>query len=308
MDSLKKGDRIGIVAPGSPIPIAILKKGIGVLEKMGFDVKLGKHVYDVSEFTAGTPLNRACDINMFFSDPRIKTIIAGKGGYNCNQVLPYLDYDLIKKNPKFFFGLSDVTAILNAISVKTGITTFHSPTALMIGGGRDGQAFSKFSRDNFMEAIFGSKKNYIKVKNAKRKWTVLKNGNAKGKLFGGNLESIVSILGTEYEPAWENRIFFWECVDDKVERISQLLTHLKLAKVYDKISGMIIGRPTDIDFNGKRYSDFKICKMISELLKDHNFPIIYGVDFGHIKDNIVLPIGGEVSFETKNDYIKLLKY
>ena len=136
----------------------------------------------------------------------------------------------------------------------------------------------------------------------------MKNGNAKGKLFGGNLESIVSILGTEYEPAWENRIFFWECVDDKIQRISQLLTHLKLAKVYDKISGMIIGRPINIDFNGKRYSDFKICKMIYELLKDHNFPIIYGVDFGHVNDNIVLPIGDEVSFETKNDYIKLLKY
>lgn len=308
MNLLRRGDLIGVVAPGSPVPIDILKRGIGVLKKIGFDVKLGKHVYDVREFTAGTPLNRAYDINMFFSDTKVKAIIAARGGYNCNQVIPYLDFNLIKKNPKFFFGLSDVTSILNAISIKAGITTFHSPTILMIGGGKDRQAFSKFSRNNFMETVFGLKRNYIKIKNAKRKWIVLKNGKAKGRLFGGNLESIVSILGTRYEPEWRNNIFFWECVDDKIERVSQFLTHLKLAKVYDKISGMIIGRPIKIDLNGKKYSNFKICKMITELLKAHNFPIIYGVDFGHVSDNIVLPIGGDVSFETKNDYIKILKY
>lgn len=308
MDLLKAGDRIGVVAPGSPIPADMLKKGVVTLEKMGFKVELGKHIFDVTNYTAGTAIDRAFDINNFFSDPKIKAIIAARGGYNCNQVIPYLNYDLMRRNPKIFLGLSDVTAILNAITVKSKITTFHAPVVLMMGGGKDNKAFSQFSRNKFLEIVLGKNKENIKIKNAKRKWAVLRHGQTNGKLFGGNLHSIISTLGTEYEPTWRNAIFFWECIDDRIENISQMLTHLKLAKVFDKTSGMIIGKLMNIHSKGIKCSDKEICKMISELLKDYNFPIIYGVDFGHVNDNTVLPIGGEVSFGTKNDYIKLLRY
>lgn len=307
MKLLKSGDQIGIVAPGSPVPMNIFKKGITVLENMGFNVMLGEHIFDVNEFTAGTALNRANDINNFFSEPKIKAIIAARGGYNCNQVIPYLDFDLIKKNPKFFFGLSDATVILNAISVKTRITTFHSPGVLMMGGGRDGQAFSKFSQDNFKKVIFDLDAKNNKISNAGSKWTVIKKGKTRGKLFGGNLNSIVGLVGTEYEPKWKNKIFFWECTGEKVENISQILTHLKLTKMFELISGMVIGKPTNITFGGNIYPDSKLCKMISGLLGDYNFPIIYGVDFGHTNNNVVLPIGGDISLDTNYNYIKIIR-
>lgn len=308
MDLLKKGDFIGIVAPGSHAPIKIIKKGVSLLEQMGFKVKLGKHVFDITGHTAGNQIDRSSDINRFFADPEIKGIIAVRGGNNCNQILPYLDYESIRKNPKIFLGLSDVTVILNAITSKTKVTTFHGPVLLMIGGGKDGMAFSSYSQENFKRILTGKHKENIDLKNAFNDWIVLKKGKASGKLFGGNLSSLVNIIGTSYEPNWENKILIWETVGERIEMIDQMLSHFKLAKVFNKINGMIIGRLFETGLKENIRLGKKIMDVIVRQCKEYKFPIIYGVDFGHVNNNLILPIGGEVSFDTSSRVIKLIKY
>ena len=309
MDLLKKGDFIGVVAPGSHGQREVIKKGINVLERLGFKIKLGKHIFDVTGHTAGFPENRASDINNFFSDREIKVIITVRGGYNCNQVLPYLNYRLIKKNPKIFLGLSDVTAILNAITSKTGIVTFHGPVLLMIGGGRDGYAFSRYSQEHFKKILMGKKRKNVDLINApSSRWSVLKKGKAVGRLFGGNLPSLISIIGTPYEPNWKDKILIWETVGERIEIIDQMLTHLKLAGIFDKINGMIVGKLVDTQPKEEVNIKKRIIEMILSQCKSCSFPGVYGVDIGHINDNLILPIGGKVEFDTKDNFIKIIKY
>jgi muramoyltetrapeptide carboxypeptidase len=308
MDLLKKGDFIGIVSPGSPVPKEVFDKGVEVLKQMGFRIKLGRHVFDVTGHTAGVPEDRASDINGFFADPEVKAIIATRGGYNCNQILPYLDYELIKKNQKIFLGLSDVTAILNAITSKTGMVTFHGPVLLMIGGGKTGQAFSSYTQKNFQKILMGEKRQNINLTNASDNWNVLKRGRATGRLFGGNLPSLESIIGTPYEPDWEKTILIWETIEERVELIDQMLTHLKLAGIFDKLNGMIIGKLVDTEPKEDISLGIRIVEMIIRQCKEYRFPIVYGVDFGHINDNLILPIGGEVSLDSQKNVIKVVKY
>ena len=308
MNLLKKGDFVGIVAPGSPVPREVFEKGVNVLEQMGFKIKLGEHVFDITGHTAGNPEDRASDINRFFADPDVKAIIAARGGYNCNQVLPCLDYKLIKKNQKIFLGLSDVTAILNAITSKTGIVTFHAPVLLMIGGGKDGKAFSSYTQKNFQKILMGKQRENINLTNASNNWHVLKRGKAIGKLLGGNLPSLTSIIGTSYEPNWEEAILIWETTGERIELIDQMLTHLKLAGIFDKIVGMIIGKLVDTEPKEDIRLGIRIMEMILKQCKEYRFPIIYGVDFGHVNDNLILPIGAKASFDTENGVIKLIKY
>lgn len=308
MNLLKVGDAIGVVAPGSPFPRDVLEKGLSVLRKMGFKTKLGNHVFSVTGHTAGSPRNRAEDINNFFLNPKVGAIIAVRGGYTCNQLLSHLDYNLIRKNAKPFLGLSDVTAILNAISTRAGIVTFHAPVLLMIGGGKDGKAFSSYSQENFTKMMSEGEKNKAILENNSESWRVLKRGVAKGKLFGGNLTSLSSIVGTPYEPEWEGSILFWEAVEERIELLDQMLTHLKLAGYFSKINGMIIGRLTDIKTINGIASNSEIVQMIVRQCEETDFPIIYGVDFGHVNDNLVLPVGAEVSFDTKDSFIKVFEF
>lgn len=307
MHLLKKGDLVGVVAPGSTAPKEILEKGISTLKRMGFRVKLGDHIFDVTGHTAGAPEDRAADINNFFFDPNIKAIITVRGGYNCNQVLPYLDYGLIKRTPKIFLGLSDVTAILNGIASKAEIITFHGPGLLMIGGGKDGKAFSQYSRENFKKILMGKQKKNINLTNASDSWVVLKKGKAIGKIYGGNLPSLTSIIGTRYEPDWNGGILIWETLGERIEMIDQMLTHLKLAGIFDKINGMIVGKLVDTQSREDNIGA-RITEMILKQCKKFNFPVIYKADFGHIDNNLILPIGGKVSFDTDNTFIKIVKY
>lgn len=308
MDLLKKGDYVGIVAPGSPASRQVLEKGVSVLESLGFKTKLGEHVFDVTGHTAGFPENRAGDINNFFSDSQIKAIITTRGGYNCNQILPYLNYELIKNNPKIFLGLSDVTVVLNTIAFKAGIITFHGPGLLMMGGGKDGKAFSQYSRENFKKIFMGKKRKNIILENVSTNWFVLKSGKATGKVFGGNLPSLTSIVGTPYEPDWKGKILIWETVRERIEMIDQMLTHLKLVGIFDKINGMIVGRLVDTQPKEEVNMEKRIIEMILNQCKSYSFPVIYRVDFGHINDNLILPIGAEFSLDTEKNILKIVKY
>lgn len=133
IEKLKKGDKIGVISPSAPLAGLVehrYKNGIAELEKLGFKVEIGKHALDVTSYTAGSAKDRAEDIMRFFENDEIKAIISFIGGYHSNQILKYLDFDIIKRNPKIIMGYSDMTVLLLAIYKKCNFSTFYGPSVL----------------------------------------------------------------------------------------------------------------------------------------------------------------------------------
>lgn len=276
--------------------------GVETLKKLGFRVVLGKNVFkEYGAYMAGTDAERAADLNAMFKNPEIKGIFSSRGGMSSNRLLDLIDYRAIKKNPKVFMGLSDITVLLNAIHKKTGLVTFHGP-AVEFGFSRGLKGKHNFTFEYFRKAVMISRP----IGNVPRwkKIDILKSGKASGALIGGNLEVLMTLLGTKYEPGWKGKILFWEEAGRTTEEIDFWLTHLRLCGVFEKISGMVIGKLTGIttlrsgdDWNPMKA--FPINKIVLEICKKYKFPIIKGIAFGHSYPQITLPIGAKASIDTK---------
>jgi muramoyltetrapeptide carboxypeptidase len=301
--ALRKGDKIGIISPSEPI---IYKKkflrGVETLKNLGFRVVLGKNVFkEYGAYMAGTDKERASDLNAMFKNPEIKGIFCSLGGFNSNRLLDLIDYRIIKKNPKVFFGFSDITVLLNAIYKKTGLITFHGQN-IEYGFSQGFSGKNKYTYEYFSKAVMNNKPIGL-IKNQGKPIEILKKGKANGKLVGGNLSVLMTLLGTEYEPDWSNKILFWEDTDEEVkDDIDFWLTHLRLCKVFEKILGMVIGKiadydikPRDADWIGRPFS---LNKIILEICKNYKFPIIKGVAFGHYYPQITIPIGVKATIDT----------
>jgi len=300
--ALREGDKIGIISPSEPI---IYKKkfmrGIETLKKLGFRVVLGKNVFkEYGAYMAGTDKERAADLNAMFKNPEIKGIFASHGGFNSNRILDLIDWQNIKNHPKVFIGFSDITVLLNAIYKKTGLVTFHGQN-VEYGFSRGIEKSNKYTIEYFSRAVMDTKpigaiKNWEKIE-------ILKKGGAKGILIGGNLSVLTTLIGTEYEPDWNHKILLWEEVDETKQDIDFLLTHLRLAGVFNKISGMVVGKlincekiPSHADWVKKDI--LPINKIILEICKDYNFPIIGNIVFGHSYPKLTLPIGVKATMDT----------
>ncbi len=300
--ALRRGDKIGIISPSEPI---IYKKrflrGVETLKKLGFRVVLGKNVFkEYGAYMAGTDKQRADDLNAMFKNKEIKGIFSSRGGMCSNRLLDLIDFQSIKKNPKVFMGLSDITVLTNVIHKKTGLVAFHGPN-VEFGFSHGLKGRNNFTLEYFRKAVMTSQP--IGNTLQRKKIDILKSGKASGALIGGNLEVLMTLLGTKYEPNWKNKILFWEETDRTTEEIDFWLTHLRLSRVFEKISGMVIGKLTGVttlrsgdDWNSKKA--FPINKIVLEIFKKYKFPIIKGISFGHYYPQITLPIGVRATINT----------
>jgi muramoyltetrapeptide carboxypeptidase len=300
---LKKGDTIGIVATSFPFPTnknseyyRQYEKGVGELTSMGFKVKEGKNLKKVKWWFAGTPKERAEDINSMFADPQVKAIIVHDGGQSAIAILEYLNYSLIKNNPKPFIGFSDITNIHLALYSQIGLVGFHA--CLLTYGLGWVWDFLPDKREEGKERLFDiltSTKPPGKIKPL-TKWENWKSGKAEGRLIGGNLSMLSSLMGTKYFPKLEDLkgcIFFWETNNIQSYRIERLLYQLKYAGILDVINGMMIGKLPDI----KNSTWEELPKqptpreIVIETLKDYDFPVMGEMDFGHKTVDLPMPIG-----------------
>lgn len=299
---LKPGDKVGIISPSEPV---IYKKkflrGVETLKKLGFRVVFGKNVFkEYGAYMAGQDEERAADLNAMFRNPEIKGIFCSRGGMSSNRLLDIIDYKAIKKNPKVFMGYSDITVLLNAIFKKTGLVTFHGPTVESVFSyGFSGK--HKYTYEYFRKAVMQD--SFIGVVRRWRKLEILKKGKASGRLVGGNLSVLRTLIGTRYEPDWRGKIFFWEEVTETSQEIDFYLAHLRLSGVLKKISGMAIGKLVDCDIlrsddDWKKEKALPLDKIVLELCRDYKFPIIKGVAFGHYWPQITIPVGVKASLDT----------
>jgi muramoyltetrapeptide carboxypeptidase len=312
---LRKGDTIGIVSPSLPIlPMfrKYYKLGKQELLVMGFKVKEAKNHDKVRWWSAGTPEQRAHDINRMFADKEVKAIIAQNGGQGAITVLEHLDYKLIKKNPKPFLGFSDATTIHSALYTKCHLTGFHMSLVTYNLGWvwNDILKESKVKERNPFVEILTNDRPLGNIKN-ETNWECWRGGKANGILFGGNLGPLNALVGTKYFPSnrrLKSSVLFWEIDGVDYFFIEKILYHLKYAGVLDQISGMVIGKLVDMKkmpWKGMKYPRAK--ELVLDLLKDYNFPILANVDFGHKSINLPMPIGIKVSLDASNKKLAFLE-
>lgn len=298
---LVKGDKIGVVAPSSPYKEKYrdnFNRATNLLESMGYQLIFAKNLFETSEEIPVDAQKRADDINEMFKNKEINAIICLQGGDNANSVLPLLDYGLIRNNPKIFMGLSDITTILNAIYTKTGLITYHTNDYLFGFGGD----FTEYDMEDFNNAFVLGNRTEIKPTTERK---VIREGEAEGKLAGGNLRCLLKLAGTEYFPNFKDSILFVEARSGNIKQYEYMFEQLKQIGVFDLIKGAIVGYVKGLQED----NDDKI-QMEDILLKvsdGYSFPILKCDDFGHKNSNAVMPIGVKSRIDTADCSIKLLE-
>ncbi|RJP57432.1 MAG: LD-carboxypeptidase [Ignavibacteriales bacterium] len=299
---LQKGDVIGIISPASsPLDSSLIEKGTSYLERLGYKVEIGKSVGKVLGYLAGSDAERLNDIHSMFRNKNIKAVFSLRGGYGSARLLDKLDYNLIRKNNKIFVGFSDITALQLALYHKAGIITFAGP---MVATNFSAE-INSFSEEFFWDLITKNRK-IGKLKNPnEEKFFVLNNGRGEGKLLGGNLSTIISIMGSKFFPSFRNSILMLEEINEPPYKIDRMFNQLRLANIFNSVKGIILGRFVDCYETDKSKNTLSLNEIIVDYFKNLKIPVIYNVQHGHISDLITLPIGINTKLNASKGFIEI---
>lgn len=305
---LKSGDKLALVAPGSYISESELQDSIKNLNELGFETTYSEKILLQSGYFAGTDEDRAKDLMEKFSDKSVKGIVCARGGYGCARILPMLDYDVIRANPKVLIGYSDITALLYGFYQKAGLISFHGPVGT--------STFNDYSVNNFKKALMnpehktlfknstsGDDENVYGV-------TSIVKGKGKGRLVGGNLSIIVSLIGTEFDVDYPNKIIFIEEIGEEPYRVDRMLTQMIQADKFEKASGVMLGlfRKCEVKQNSDLTAkSFTLMEVLQDRLSSLKIPVVYGMSFGHVKDKFTIPFGALAELDADNQTFTLLE-
>jgi muramoyltetrapeptide carboxypeptidase len=278
---LKPGDTVGIVAPAGPFDPDLFNQGLDVLASMGFRTFVPEEIFENNRYLAGSDAHRAKLVTQIFQDPSVDAIVCARGGFGCLRILPLLDFDVMRTNPKVFVGLSDISALLVAITAKTGLVTFHGPLVTTLAKAPE------FTRQSMLAAI--SSDTHLKV--TPGKGVTIKAGRAQRPITGGNLTTLCHLLGTPFQPRFENHILFLEDRGEAHYRIDRMLFQMKLAGCFDGIAGLVLGSFEECGALDGIYQIFQEC------FQDIPIPILAGFDVGHGKQNLTIPFGLAITLD-----------
>ncbi|MCS6805736.1 MAG: LD-carboxypeptidase [Acidobacteriota bacterium] len=286
---LQLGNTIGVVAPASNIQPALLEAGIRELERLGFRTKFFDSIFDKWRYTAGSDERRAGELNAMFADPDVNAIIAARGGYGTVRLLPLLDRDVIRANPKIFMGYSDISTLLIYFQRMFHWVTFHGPmiTREFAGG-------SPYYDGDLLDRVLCRAEPAGNVDTSGTQ--ILRGGIAQGRLVGGCLPMVTCSLATEYELDTRDTILFLEDYASKPYQIDRMLTHLRLAGKLEHVRGLIFGEMTDcVQHPDQGYT---IIEVIHSCLEGLSVPVLFGLRSGHSDvGNLVLPLGVQVRLD-----------
>ena len=306
---LTAGDTVALISPATAtfqsLDVQIAQES---LEALGLKTRVGEHLLDRHGYLAGEDKARAADINALFADRSVAAIHPIRGGWGSGRLLPYLDFEVIRRNPKILLGYSDITALLLAIHAKTGLVTFHGP----IGMGR----WDPFSVDYYRRVLFNGEpvtwqnKHDLSDRNSLtqtefRTQTIVP-GRAHGRLLGGNLTILTSLLGSPYVPDMDGAILFCEDVHEEPYRIDRMVTQLKLAGVLGRIKGFVFGSCSECG-PGEGYASLTLEEIFNDLIKPLGVPAWQGAMIGHQQPQWTLPEGLQVEIDADSGTIRLLE-
>ena len=307
-DRLRAGATVGLVTPASNVPEnEDLLAAMDLVRSLGFEAKAAPNLRRRKQYLAGSDQQRADDLNGMFADDEVDAIFCVRGGYGSGRLLRDLDYQTIANNPKILMGYSDITAILNAINVKTGMVTYHGPIA--------GDNFSSYTYEQFQRILMEPRQvsriaeppafqQQPGVVERENRLTPIVSGRAEGKLIGGNLSLLVTLLGTPYEPDFDGAILFMEDVSEPPYSVDRMLTHLWLTGHLERTAGIVFGKFTDDDYDSNTLSMEQVLRERCEPL---GIPTLRGAMIGHVEDQTVVPIGVNARLDVDEGTLKLLE-
>lgn len=285
--ALKKGDTIGIVAPAAQlVDRDSFSAGITILQEMGFEVKYPRNLWPGYSYLADSDENRAFEFNKMWADPEVKALMTVRGGYGCLRMVSQIDHSIIRASPKMLIGFSDITILNNLLFNNYNMASLHGPVLTSLA------TCSRGALERFYLSITGKWNNSINP----TKFEVLRNSERPytGPLVGGNLSTIITMLGTELEPDFRNKTLFIEDVGEPQYRIDRMLTQMNLAGKFKDLAGLIVGdfshQNCQDGIESMRYKEF-IWNRVLEMTYGTDYPIISNFPTGHCRDNFTLPFG-----------------
>jgi muramoyltetrapeptide carboxypeptidase len=302
--ALQPGDTIAILSPAAPTvdPKDAFEQGQALLEAAGFQVKIMPHARGQYHYLAGDDAQRVQDLHDAFADPEIQGILCARGGYGCMRLLNRIDFDLIRNNPKVFIGFSDITALHLAFYQKTGLVGLYGPmmTSNLIHN-------EPFSKEELLKLITGQVSAPYLVPNLDE-YHSLSAGEATGRLIGGNLSLLRSMLGTPYQPNTDGAILFIEDWRERYYALDRQLFHLKLAGMLDNIAGLLFCDFSELTPDTSENTQELLARLSLNLFDGKPTPPIgYGFSVGHGSQTGTLPIGIQAHFDSQAGHLTLLE-
>lgn len=304
---LKPGDTLGVIAPASGLKPDAFDRAVQNLESLGFRTKIGRHARGNRGTFSGTEAERLHDLHWAFADSEVSAVWCVRGGDGAPRLLPEVDFDLVRRNPKIFVGFSDITALHVAFHQNCGLVTFHGPVGT--------STFSDYTRKHVLEVLTNPHAPYsigLSPEQAAQdselyRTHVITPGKARGRLLGGNLSLLTSLAGTPWALRdLRGRLLFLEEVDEQPYRVDRMLTQLRQSADLRSLSGIAIGVFAKCVATVEKPSP-PVLEVIIDRLGDLGIPVIYGLSFGHVRDQFTLPIGIEAELDTGTATVTFLE-
>ncbi len=293
--------------PASPPDLAAFEEALNRLKEQGYRIKTYRHfesegMQSDNEYLAGSDAARAKELNAAFTDQETRVVLAARGGYGVARILDLVDFQLLQKNPKTICGYSDLTALHAAVQVKSKLVSILGPN--LMGGWGCGKEESLIERQATIDLLGGMDVGDSLLPSAlNSKLKVINGGEATGRLVGGNLAVLNSIIGTPYEPDWNNAILFLEDIGEAPYRIDRMLTQFRMAGVYDRIRGVLLGHFTDCEC--EKNSSAKLDELFGEFFGNLGKPVLSNFPSGHEHPNLPLPMGALIELDADNQTVRL---
>jgi len=305
---LAPGCRIALVAPAGPLlERDDLTRGEELCRALGFEPILAANAGGRYGYLAGRDDQRLGDLNAALRDPRVDAVWCLRGGYGMTRILDGVDFDALAARPKAVIGYSDITALINAITRRTGIVAFHGPMSR--------SSLSAFSRAHFERVLTSAqaagRPNRVPQPDGvlvprEHRVVTLAPGVAEGPLVGGNLTLLQALIGTPYAPDFDGAILFLEDVNEELYSVDRMLAHLRMAGMLNRLAGVIVGRFTEM----KRGTDdgaLGFDEVLETYLLPLRIPVAYGFPLGHIDDQWTLPIGVRARLDATAGEVEILE-
>jgi len=292
---LQPGSRVGLVAPAGPLRDETdLERAIASARACEWEPIAGAYVLEREGYLAGVDAHRLADLNRFAADPAIDAVWCIRGGYGTMRLLDGLDYEAWQRQPKALIGYSDVTALHAAIGQRAALITFHAPTARA--------ALTAFSLSSLRAAVIDGTDPAGVAPDA----LTLQPGRAEGRLVGGNLAIISSLIGTRYEPSFDGAILVLEDVNEPVYRLDRMFTQLRLSGALDQLAGIALGQFTEIP-EAPAMDTRPLLDLLYEVADQCAVPCLADLPIGHTADQWTIPLGATAELDADNKTLIVIR-
>jgi len=305
---LASGDVIGLIAPGSGMSAEAFEKAVTHIESLGFKTRYTATARLENGYLSADEWQRAADLHRAFSDPEVKAVWCVRGGYGCARLLPFIDFSIIKKNPKIFIGFSDITAVHLAILGITGLVTFHGPVGI--------SEFNPYTQSHILELLMHPQPTFTfspattqgteNMADPVYAFKTLVKGQCEGRLIGGNLTLLTSLAGTPWAPDLSNTLLFLEDIDERPYKLDRMYTQMIESNNLNLVNGFALGiYPGCVPKEGELSMNME--EMHLDRLGNFRKPIGYGFSIGHVPNQCTLPLGINARMDADNGSITLLE-